>query len=86
MYLDQEMKSLRANLKHAEKQRNTVSAKGVAWHIYYALLVISGVCYLLEQSNPKAYHPKFSFLKLIIMTTCIIPRGKAMAPKAVLPP
>ena len=86
MYLDQEIKSLRENLKYADKQQHTVSAKGVDWHIYHSLLVISGVCYLLKQSNPKDYKPKFNLLKLVIMTTGIIPRGKARSPKEVLPP
>lgn len=86
MYLDQEIKSLRENLKYADKQLQSVSAKGVDWHIYHSLLVISGVCYLLKQSNPKDYKPKINLLKLVIMTTGVIPRGKARSPKEVLPP
>src|SRR5690625_7707787 len=86
MYLDQEIKSLRANVAHAAIQQPSISAKGVDWHIYHALLVISGICYLLKQSNPKDYQPKFNFLKLVIMTTGSIPRGTARAPKEVVPP
>ncbi|HLS10879.1 MAG TPA: hypothetical protein VK050_01830 [Flavobacteriaceae bacterium] len=86
MYLDQEIKSLRANVAHAAIQQPSISAKGVDWHIYHALLVISGICYLLKQSNPKDYQPKFNLLKLVIITTGIIPRGKARAPKEVVPP
>ncbi len=86
MYLHQEMNLLHANLKHAGKKIETISEKSVAWHIHHSLLVVSGICYLLEKSNPKDYHPKFSFLKWGIMTFGVIPRGKARAPKEVVPP
>ena len=85
MYLQQEIASLKENFKHGSKQANSVSVKGIDWHVHHSLLVISGVCYLLMQSNPKDYQPKFNFLKQVIMTTGVIPRGKAKAPKAVVP-
>lgn len=85
MFLHQEMKLLQANFKHADQKLETVSEKSVAWHIHHSLLVMSGICYLLEKSNPKDYQPKFSFLKWGIMTFGIIPRGKARAPKEVVP-
>lgn len=86
MYLNQEMEALKASLKYADKHVSTVSINNVDWHIYHALLVISGVCALLKQSTPQDYQPKFSFLKFGIMATGIIPRGKAKAPKTVVPP
>lgn len=86
MYLHQEMKFLQTNLKHADKQVETVSKKSVVWHVHHSLLVMSGICFLLEKSNPNDYDPKFSFLKWGIMTFGIIPRGKARAPKEVVPP
>ena len=86
MYLHQEIESLKENFKHGSKQAASVSAKGIDWHVHHSLLVISGVCYLLMQSNSKDYQPKFNFLKQVIMATGVIPRGKARAPKEVVPP
>lgn len=86
MYLKQEIGSLKEYSKHGKKQVPSVSAKEIDWHVYHSLLAISGICYLLGQSNPKDYHPKFNFLKLIIMTFGVIPRGKARAPKEIVPP
>jgi hypothetical protein len=86
MYLNQEIKELKAFLKQEDKQVNAVSEKGIHWHIDHSLRVISGICSKLKHSDPNAYKPKFNVLKLGIMTTAIIPRGKAKAPKKVLPP
>lgn len=86
MYLQQEIASLKENFKHGSKQVTSVSTKGIDWHVHHSLLVINGVCYLLMQSDPKDYQPKFNFLKQVIMTTGVIPRGKAKSPKEVMPP
>lgn len=86
MYLQKEIASLKENFKHGTKHASSVSAKGIDWHVHHSLLAISGICYLLTQSNPKNYHPKFNFLKLVVMTSGVIPRGKAKAPKEIVPP
>lgn len=62
-----------------------VSQKGTYWHIDHSLKVLEGIPEVLKKSNPKDYRPKFSFLKLVIMNTGYMPRGKGRAPKQVVP-
>ena len=86
MYLQQELEKLKSNLSEINNFAPSVSKQNVGWHIYHALMVMSGICSLIENSNPIEYKPKFSILKWGILTTGIIPRGKAKAPKLVVPP
>ena len=62
-----------------------VSQSTVGWQIEHSLLTINGIVSALQKSNPKDYNWKFSLMKLIILTTKKIPRGKAKAPKVVVP-
>ena len=62
-----------------------VSQTTVGWQIEHSLLTINGIVSALQKSNPKDYNWKFSLMKLIILTTKKIPRGKAKAPKVVVP-
>lgn len=68
-----------------DKHNSKISAKGTYWHIDHSLQVLQGVTEALKNSDPKDYQPKFSFTKLIIMSTGYIPRGKGRAPKQTLP-
>lgn len=62
-----------------------VSQTTVGWQIEHSLLTINGIVSALQKSNPKDYNWKFSLMKLIILATKKIPRGKAKAPKVVVP-
>lgn len=64
----------------------TISKSGTYWHLDHALKVIIKVTETMLSSDPTAYQPKFHFLKSMILLTGKIPRGKAKAPKHVLPP
>ncbi len=68
-----------------EKTNTTISEVSVGWHIEHSCLVISRVIDTILQSNPAAYSWHFSFKKLIVFALHKFPRGKAQAPKAVMP-
>jgi hypothetical protein len=62
-----------------------VSQSTVGWQIEHSLLTINGVVSAVHKSNPKDYHWKFSLIKIMVLATKKIPRGKAKAPKVVVP-
>ncbi len=72
-------------IKAGDSHNNKISKKGTFWHIDHSLKVLEGIPEVLKNSNPQDYQPKFSFLKLIIMNTGYMPRGKGRAPKQVVP-
>lgn len=62
-----------------------VSQSTVGWQIEHSLLTINGIINAIIKSNPKDYKWTFSFVKLVVLVTKKIPRGKAKAPKVVVP-
>jgi hypothetical protein len=62
-----------------------VSQSTVGWQIEHSLLTLNGIIVALQNSNPKEYSWNFSFMKWTILATKKIPRGKAKAPKVVVP-
>jgi hypothetical protein len=67
-------------------QSNTaISEVAVGWHIEHSLLVIKQITATVAQSEPKLYKSKFNLSRFIVFLTKIIPRGKAQAPKVVIP-
>jgi hypothetical protein len=63
----------------------SVSAVSVGWHIEHSLLVIKQITSTVAQSDPKLFKQKFNFKRLWVFLLHYIPRGKAQAPKVVLP-
>lgn len=58
-----------------------VSKRGVDWHLEHSLKIINSICDTLVASDPKAFKPKFSIIKTLILWTGKMPRGKAPSPK-----
>ncbi len=86
------MKSLPHILSHLEEKLSysdrinpAISASSVGWHIDHSLMVINQIIKNVSLSDPKEYEWKFNKLRLIIFTLNKMPRGKAKAPKAVIP-
>ena len=79
------LNELEAHLSNHEAMNLKVSQSTVGWQIEHTLLTINGIVGAVQQSNPKDYKWKFSFIKIIILATKKIPRGKAKAPKIVVP-
>jgi hypothetical protein len=68
-----------------EKTNTDVSDVSVGWHIEHSCLVISRVVDTIIKSNATEYSWNFSFKKMIVLALNKFPRGKAKAPKSVMP-
>jgi hypothetical protein len=68
-----------------EKENLAISKSNIGWHIEHSLLTLNGVIKFLTHSNPKDYKWKFNFIRIIVMKTGKIPRGKVKAPQIVVP-
>ncbi|MGK7389501.1 MAG: hypothetical protein ACNS60_04095 [Candidatus Cyclobacteriaceae bacterium M2_1C_046] len=81
-----QIQELEDKLQYSDKLNLAVSEKPVSWHIDHSLRVINGVCHTLKNSNPQEYKGSFNLIKLYILFTGHIPRGKGRAPKSVVSP
>ena len=79
------LQQLENHISNFEKTNPNVSNSTVGWQIDHCLLVITGILGQLEISDPSKYQPKWTFSKFIIFITGKISRGKAKAPKVVIP-
>ncbi|WP_037373248.1 DUF1569 domain-containing protein [Salinimicrobium xinjiangense] len=64
---------------------SAVSSVPVGWHLAHNLKVILSILKGLDISDPAQYRKKFSWKKELVYLTGRIPRGKARAPKKVIP-
>ena len=76
---------LALQIPNANRLNNTISNVNIAWHIEHSCLVIIKVAETIVKSDPKDYTTKFSFTKIMVFLTGKFPRGRAKAPKSVLP-
>ena len=79
------LSELEDKLPFSDRVNPVISATSVGWHIDHSLLVINQIIKNVGLSDPKEYEWKFNMKKLIVFTLNKIPRGKARAPKAVIP-
>jgi len=86
MHLQKELNQLEAYITSLEKIDPSISSKNIGWHVDHSLKVINSVVSVLKESDPTAYKWKFNLLRTYIYTFNYFPRGKAKAPKRVLPP
>lgn len=83
--LENQIQQLTAYLPVFEKCNLEVSAASVGWHIEHSLLVIKQITSTVAQSDPNVYKAKFNFTRFWVYLFNYIPRGKAKAPKVVIP-
>lgn len=76
---------LESHISNFEKTNPKVSNSTVGWQIDHCLLVINGIIGQIEISDPLKFQPKWTFPKFMVFITGKIPRGKAKAPKVVIP-
>jgi len=86
MILKNEFTLIEEYLEKSRQSKTEVSSKGVDWHLDHSLKVINGVCVALEKSDPALYKWTFNATRVFIFLVKRFPRGKAKAPKRVLPP
>ena len=79
------LNQLEAKISNGENLNPAISKGSVAWHTEHSLLMINLIINALIQSNPKNFKWKFSFIRMVVLLTKKIPRGKAKSPKVVLP-
>jgi len=79
------LNQLETKISNGENLNPAISKGSVAWHIEHSLLTINLIINALIQSNPKNFKWKFSFIRMVVLLTKKIPRGKAKSPKVVLP-
>lgn len=83
--LEQQILALKALVPDLEKTNPAVSAASVGWHGEHCLLVLQRFVQLLSQSDPQQYQPRFSWRRWVMLGLGRFPRGKAKAPKQVIP-
>jgi hypothetical protein len=74
------------NIPFYEKTNPSVSKSSVGWQLDHSLKVIHGVCTITIKTNPDKYKKNVNLWRSVLFTLCYIPRGKAKAPRVVLPP
>ena len=86
------MKKLRAlitelekHTTHYQKTNSAISQSTIGWQIEHTLLVIIQITKGIEKSNPEEYKWKFNSSRFLVKLMNKIPRGKAKAPKQVIP-
>ena len=80
------LNSLEAHIENHTVSNPKISKGNTAWHIDHSLKVINNVCFALQKSDPTLYKNNFTFLGRLFFKLGFFPRGKAKAPKYVIPP
>jgi hypothetical protein len=83
--LDILINQLEASIPKFEKYSATISKSNIGWHIDHALMVLIGIIDTTSKSDPSIYKWEFNFKRFVVMARRKIPRGKAKAPKSVIP-
>ena len=83
--LNQLITQLENSIPFSSQANPAISAGNVGWHIDHSILVINQILGALEASDPKDYEWKFNVKRTVVFFMNKIPRGKAKAPKSVLP-
>lgn len=83
--LNELVSELESKIPFCHTSNTKVSAGSVGWHTEHCLLTLNGVINTLKQSNPKDYKWTFNLIRIIVLTTKKIPRGRAKSPKIVRP-
>ncbi len=84
MFLDKELAEIEKLISHSNQINTNISAKGVDWHLDHILKVLIGVSKTLQRSKPEEYKWEFNFIRMFVLTTKTIPRGRGKAPKTVV--
>ena len=83
--LDKLIDQLEQNIPYSGTLNKEISQSDVAWHIEHSLLTLNGIAEALIKSDPREYKWSFNFIRMVVLTTKKIPRGRAKAPKIVQP-
>ncbi|QOD59550.1 DUF1569 domain-containing protein [Polaribacter haliotis] len=84
--LENKLNKIENYIPDFERINTKASKANVAWHLDHSLKVINSVVGVLQNSDPNLYKDNFSFLGKVLLKFNFFPKGKAKAPKHVLPP
>ena len=84
--LDILIDTLEKYIEHHDVSNSKISKANVGWHIDHSFKVINSVISTYQLSDSALYKDDFSLLGKVFFTLGFFPRGKAKAPKQVLPP
>ena len=76
---------LALQIPNATTLNTNVSVGDIGWHVEHSCLVIIKITETVKQSDPKKFHSKFNFKKVVVFLLGKIPRGRAKAPEMVMP-
>ena len=77
---------IEANIPFKEQTNPAVSRVSIGWQLDHSLKVINRVSTFLEKTEPSKYKKNFNLPRTVLFTLGWLPRGKAKAPKVVIPP
>ena len=83
--LDAIVPELATYIPQYNQSNKAISEASVGWHIEHCLLVIKQITSTVAQSDPALFKKKFNLTRFFIFLSKSIPRGKAKAPKVVIP-
>lgn len=84
-YLNAQLQEMESYFPFLDASDPAVSKVHVGWHLAHSLKVINGVCDALKTSSPEKFRSQFNLKREIVFTLGSFPRGKAKAPKVVVP-
>jgi len=80
-----QIKELESKIPNQEDYNLEISKSNVGWHIEHILLTNKMILEAVEKSNPADYTWSFKLSRIVVFTMNKIPRGRAKAPKVVVP-
>lgn len=83
--LQKYLAELETKIPNLEDYNPTVSKSNVGWHIEHSLLTIERIIEAVQKSNPDNYKWSFKLPRILVFTMNKMPRGRAKAPKVVVP-
>ena len=83
--LDAIVPELATYIPNHNQSNTAISEAAVGWHIEHCLLVIKQITATVAQSDPTLFKSKFNLKRFLVFLSKTIPRGKAKAPKVVIP-
>jgi len=83
--LQNALNTIESYIQQSERINTNVSKVNVAWQLDHSLKVINSVVKNMQNSDPVLYKDNFSFLGKLLLKLKFFPRGKAKAPKYVMP-
>lgn len=83
--LKKQLREMKIYIEDSEIINPAVSKASVGWHLAHNLKVLNNVLDAVQNSDPKDHRSSFNLKKTLVFLTRRIPRGKARAPKVVLP-